>query len=262
MTDSPWPRHELAHRRLQQQIQALAQDTGPSLRRYARSEIVAASLRRHARYEETEVLPRYAELCPSPVPNGRPATVYRDHQLLFRRAERLTELALHRLALPVPSLRLAEALDQLRATLEHHDQREHRYVYRGLRDTLEDSEIAALDDALPALASAAHAGRAAAQTSTDPLVVWVVQAYQCGGPSGDAPTRSSCLEQASQHAVLLLVDKAARHGVWRGADSGTAWQASMRGLSADRAWRAAVRLVVRQAIAVRVAAEEPHSEGC
>jgi len=87
------------------------------------------SLRSHINFEETELLPRFAEL-DHPVPNGAPAVFQRDHRLILEAFE-----ALHR-DWEEPVQR-AERLGELAGLLEHHDLREARYFKPRLDEALD-----------------------------------------------------------------------------------------------------------------------------
>ncbi len=239
-----WPRHDAAHQAFDDLMRAAVTRTADPVALAVLAEVLAHAVRAHAHLEEATVLPLYAQRCPDIPDNGARTVVERDHAILLRRLDALCEAALWALAVPMPPVVLADRVDAVKSTLEHHDEREHRYVYRLLRDAISDAERAALDAALPAVPSATAALDAAAALASDPQVASILHTYRRWAAREPAtapsfPAAPGVLQPRPARAAHALAELAARRLDADPADARAA-------LPAHHAWRAPLRLAVRE----------------
>ncbi len=145
------------NRAAHQAIEALLVDVGAALMRReavaarAAYEVLAARLGAHLRLENDVVMPRYATLA-TDAGAGAPKHVASDHLILDKHLLRCAAVIDGLAAQPTvrEALLALDPLLKLHATLEHHDEREERFVYPLLEEAL---DAATRDDLAARLSS-------------------------------------------------------------------------------------------------------------
>ena len=140
--EAGWGAHAAVHGVFAEAIARLYEHLQQPLVVYVVLAVLRDDLLRHMRYEEACVLPLYEAKVPDPLPPARADAYRRDHDLLRRRLEDLAVLSLRSGFEAVPPSMLQYGVSELDELLEHHDEREVRYLYPVLEQVLSAQEQA------------------------------------------------------------------------------------------------------------------------
>ena len=132
--------HRALHEQFAEPVKSLYGALDEPLRVAVRVTGLTRRLVQHLTLEEDVVLPLYRRHVASPPPPATPQQFVEDHRLIRSCLDELRGLALQASFKPLDPSFLRHALVAFDELLEHHDQREMKYLYPALSEALEPAE--------------------------------------------------------------------------------------------------------------------------
>lgn len=139
-----WRVHETIHHVFSEYLDHLYDALDRPLHFYLLTLNLHQDLWQHMKFEESCVLPAYAERVNRYPTSGKPEHFHADHNLIRHYLNDLSALSLHAAFEPLPPALLRQATARLDNLLEHHDERETDYLYPALHAVLDEHDRTAL----------------------------------------------------------------------------------------------------------------------
>ncbi len=143
-----WAVHEACHQMFDEGLALMLTQVSEPLLFFLHGYVLRENLRTHMEFEENLVLPLYEETVSDPPPAGSVAEFFDDHEMIRRHGAHLLDIALQTEFKEIEPSLLRQTLGAFDDLLEHHHERERKYLYSALGRHLDAGRRAAVEDAL------------------------------------------------------------------------------------------------------------------